>query len=70
MHRDVVDLPCSLSSLAVALRERRLSPVEVVRAVLERVGSGNARPNAFITVLAEESLEAAARAEKEIDRGR
>ncbi len=58
-----MELPGTLAALAGALRERRLSPVEVVRAVLERVEERDGELNAFITVLAEEALDAAARAE-------
>jgi aspartyl-tRNA(Asn)/glutamyl-tRNA(Gln) amidotransferase subunit A len=60
------NLPRSLAALAAALRERRLSPVEVVNALLERIESEDAKLNAFITVLPERALEEAARAEKEI----
>ncbi len=73
MHRDATDLPHSLSDLARALRERRLSPVEVVGAVLERIESENPKLNVFVIVLPERALEEAARVEKEIlageDRG-
>ncbi|MCA1717816.1 MAG: hypothetical protein LC781_13685 [Actinobacteria bacterium] len=60
------NLPLSLAALAAALRERRLSPVEVVNTLLERIESEDAKLNAFITVLPERALEEAARAEKEI----
>jgi len=60
------NLPTSITTLAAALRERRLSPVEVVNALLERIESEDARLNAFITVLPERALEEAARAEGEI----
>jgi len=60
------NLPLSLAALAAALRERRLSPVEVVNALLERIDSKDAKLNAFITVLPERALEEAARAEEEI----
>ena len=59
-------LPRSLAALAAALRERRLSPVEVVNALLERIDSEDTKLNAFITVLPERALEQAARAEGEI----
>ena len=59
-------LPRSLAALAAALRERRLSPVEVVNALLERIESEDTKLNAFITVLPERALEQAARAEGEI----
>ncbi len=60
------NLPHSLASLAAALRERRLSPVEVVEALLDRIETADQELNAFITVLPEKALEEAARAEKEI----
>src|SRR5918998_2124881 len=60
------NLPRTLAALATALRERRLSPVEVVGALLERIETVDKELNAFITVLPERALEEAARAEKEI----
>ncbi len=60
------NLPLSLADLAAALRERRLSPVEVVNTLLERIESEDAKLNAFITVLPERAREEAARAEKEM----
>ena len=60
------NLPLSLAALAAALRERHLSPVEVVNTLLERIESEDAKLNAFITVLPERALAEAARAEKEI----
>jgi aspartyl-tRNA(Asn)/glutamyl-tRNA(Gln) amidotransferase subunit A len=64
------DLPRSLTDLARAFRERRLSPVEVVRTLLERIETEDGDLNAFITVLPEKALEEAARAEDEITAGR
>src|SRR5918992_3798772 len=48
----------------------RLSPVEVVGALLERVEVVDRDLGAFITVTGERALEAAARAEAEISAGR
>lgn len=62
------DLPRSLVALSRELRERRLSPVEVLRTLLERIESDVT--NAFITVAAERALEEASRAEAEIMAGR
>jgi aspartyl-tRNA(Asn)/glutamyl-tRNA(Gln) amidotransferase subunit A len=59
----------SLAELSGALRERRASPVEVTRLLLERVDSLNEELNAYVTVLSEEALAAAARAEREISTG-
>jgi aspartyl-tRNA(Asn)/glutamyl-tRNA(Gln) amidotransferase subunit A len=62
------ELPSSLTVLARAFRERRLSPVEVAGALLERIEDEDL--NAFITVTGERALEEAARAEAEILAGR
>ena len=63
------NLPLSLAALATALRERRLSPVEVVGTLLERIEATDEELNAFITVLPEKALGEAARVEKEIQAG-
>jgi len=63
-------LPRSLADLSSAFRERRLSPVEVVRALLERIEAADTDLCAFITVTGERALEEAARAEEEISAGR
>jgi aspartyl-tRNA(Asn)/glutamyl-tRNA(Gln) amidotransferase subunit A len=63
-------LPSSLADLALALRERRLSPVEVVGALLERIEAVDRDLGAFITVTGERALEAASRAQEEITAGR
>ena len=67
MTRDT-DLPRSLATLSRELRERRLSPVEVVKTLLARIESDET--NAFITVTAERALEEASLAEREITAGR
>ena len=67
MTHDVV-LPRSLATLSRELRERRLSPVEVVKTLLARIESDET--NAFITVTAERALEEASLAEREITAGR
>jgi aspartyl-tRNA(Asn)/glutamyl-tRNA(Gln) amidotransferase subunit A len=63
------DLPPSLAALSREIRGRDLSPVEVVRALLERIEAADQRLNAFITVAGEEALREAARAEEEIFAG-
>jgi aspartyl-tRNA(Asn)/glutamyl-tRNA(Gln) amidotransferase subunit A len=63
-------LPRSLTALSRAFREKRLSPVEAVRALLERIRTVDKDLNAFITVTGERALEEAARAEEEIAAGR
>jgi aspartyl-tRNA(Asn)/glutamyl-tRNA(Gln) amidotransferase subunit A len=57
-------LPDSLAGLARAFSERRLSPVEVAGALLERIEAD--RTNSFVTVTAEQALHAAARAERRL----
>jgi aspartyl-tRNA(Asn)/glutamyl-tRNA(Gln) amidotransferase subunit A len=59
----------SAVALATAIRNRRLSPVEVTRAVLARIDRHNPALNALVTVDAEESLRAAARAEAAVMKG-
>ncbi len=58
------DLPRSLADLSGELQARRLSPVEVVRALLGRIEVDES--NSFITVTAVRALEEASRAEAEI----
>jgi aspartyl-tRNA(Asn)/glutamyl-tRNA(Gln) amidotransferase subunit A len=60
----------SAAELAPLLKARRLSPVEVVRAFLDRIEAINPQVNAFITVTGEQALEQARKAEKEIAAGR
>jgi len=59
----------SLSGLAGALRQKKLSSVELTRAHLERIGSLNGALNAFITVNAEGALGQAKQADARIARG-
>jgi aspartyl-tRNA(Asn)/glutamyl-tRNA(Gln) amidotransferase subunit A len=60
----------SISELSSQLRQGAISPVEVVATCLERIEQLNPRLNAFITVLANEALEAAGQAAEEIAAGR
>src|SRR5258706_11934305 len=59
----------SATQIAAAVRERRLSPVEVVREHLERIAEINPRINAFVEVDAERAMEAAGAAEVAVMRG-
>jgi aspartyl-tRNA(Asn)/glutamyl-tRNA(Gln) amidotransferase subunit A len=63
-------LPRSLATLSQAFREKRLSPVEIVGALLERIEAVDKDLGAFITVTGERAREAASRAEGEIMAGR
>src|SRR5258706_3708246 len=60
----------SCAELAPLLKARKLSPVEVVRAFLDRIEAVNPRVNAFITVTGEQAIEQARKAEREIASGR
>ncbi|HKA53198.1 MAG TPA: amidase [Candidatus Binatia bacterium] len=51
------------------IRARQLSPVELVRAYLERIEKLNPSVNAYLTVTAEEALAAATAAEQAVMRG-
>jgi aspartyl-tRNA(Asn)/glutamyl-tRNA(Gln) amidotransferase subunit A len=64
------DLPRSLTDLARAYLERRLSPIEAVGTLLGRIEAADGELNAFITVTGERALEEAAQAEAEILAGR
>src|ERR1700723_1503745 len=59
----------ALVELAPRLRRREISPLELTRACLDRIGKLNPELNAFITVTAESALAEARTAEAEISRG-
>ena len=46
----------SVAQLAALIRKRRLSPVELTNALLERIGALDSQLNAFITVTADLAL--------------
>jgi aspartyl-tRNA(Asn)/glutamyl-tRNA(Gln) amidotransferase subunit A len=58
-----------VAELAPLLETRKLSPVEVVRAYLDRIEAVNPKVNAFITVTRERALEEARKAERDITAG-
>jgi aspartyl-tRNA(Asn)/glutamyl-tRNA(Gln) amidotransferase subunit A len=60
----------SASELGPLIKARKVSPVEVTQAFLERVDSLNPKLNAFITITREQAIERAQQAEKEIQSGR
>ena len=68
MTHGAEDLPRSLAELSRELRAGRLSPVEVVRALLGRIERDET--NAFITVTADMALERAQLAEEELRAGK
>lgn len=65
------DLPyLSMVDAAAAIKARRLSPVELTSALLDRIDRLNGSIGAFLTVTRDEALAAARTAEQEIARGR
>lgn len=59
-----------VAELGARIAARKVSPVEVVQAFLDRIGQVNERLNAFVTVTADRALAAAREAEAEIAGGR
>ena len=59
----------TLADAAAQLRDRKLSPVELTRACLDRIDRLNPTLNAFITVTADQAMSAAREAESEIAAG-
>jgi len=64
------DVLQNLRDVSEAIRQRLVSPVEVVTTCLDRIERLQPRLNAFITVTADAALRAAKTAEKEIEQGR
>jgi aspartyl-tRNA(Asn)/glutamyl-tRNA(Gln) amidotransferase subunit A len=64
-----MSIPRTISELAPLLRQKKISPVELTQACLERIEKLNPTLNAFVTVTAESALAAARAAETEIARG-
>jgi aspartyl-tRNA(Asn)/glutamyl-tRNA(Gln) amidotransferase subunit A len=62
-------LRLGISEAVKLIRARQLSPVELVRAYLERIEALNPSVNAYLTVTAEEALAAAATAEQVVMQG-
>jgi aspartyl-tRNA(Asn)/glutamyl-tRNA(Gln) amidotransferase subunit A len=59
----------SLTEASALIKARRLSPVELTQAILDRVDRLDGAVGAFITVTRDEALRAARQAEQEIARG-
>jgi aspartyl-tRNA(Asn)/glutamyl-tRNA(Gln) amidotransferase subunit A len=59
----------SAADLAAMIRNRVVSPVEIMRATLERIERSQPQLNAFITIAAEPALNAARKAESALMRG-
>ena len=60
----------SVTELAPLIKARKLSPVELVQAFLDRIESVNPKVNAFITVTGEHAIKEARKAEREIAAGK
>jgi len=65
--QDLCYMPAT--ALAAAIRAKKLSPVELVRAVLARLDETNDRINAFCTLTEEDATRAARQAENAVMRG-
>jgi aspartyl-tRNA(Asn)/glutamyl-tRNA(Gln) amidotransferase subunit A len=59
----------TISQLSELFRQKKLSPVEITQACLQRIHELNPTLNAFITITTEQALQQAAVAEKEIKNG-
>ena len=58
------------SEMALAIKKKTLSPLEIVNALLPRIEGINSQVNAYCTVAADQARETAKRAEGEVMRGR
>ena len=67
MHDDIAWMPAT--EMAAAIREKRLSPVEVARAMLERIDAINPALNAYVLVTREMAMKQAQDAEAAVMRG-
>ena len=68
MNGELLDL--SIAELAQLLRDRKVSPVEVTQATLDRIAKIDPQLKSFITVTGEQAMTAARSAEGEIAAGR
>ena len=59
----------SIAEVSHLIQQRKISPVDLVKACLERIERLQPQLNAFITVTAESALQAAEKAEREIQQG-
>ncbi|MBI4337166.1 MAG: Asp-tRNA(Asn)/Glu-tRNA(Gln) amidotransferase subunit GatA [Chloroflexi bacterium] len=60
----------SIIEAAGLVKQRKLSPVELVRAHLDRIERLNPKLNAFITVMGDSALREARKAEREVQQGK
>jgi len=59
----------SASDLAQAIKKKKLSPVEIVKSLLERVNNVNPKINAYVTIVADSALAQAREAEIAVMKG-
>ncbi len=59
----------SATELADNIKEKQISPVEVVRAYLDRIEAVDSKVNAYITVMADDALDAARQSEADVIAG-
>src|SRR5690348_630479 len=64
------ELPSTIASAAEALHARRLSSVELTRALLERAHAAQDTIGAFVTFTEEQALSAAEQADRDFAQGR
>ena len=57
-----------VSALAGLIRAKKLSPVELVKAFLQRINEINSKLNAYLTIAADEAMASAQRAETAVIR--
>lgn len=67
MHDEIAWM--SATQMASAVREKKLSPVEITQALLERIGALNPALNAYILVTADMAMDQARAAEEAVVRG-
>ena len=63
-------LHASIAEIAAQIRKGEISPVELIKATLEKIDQCEPQLNAFITVFRKESLDSARRAEAEMRSGK
>ncbi len=59
----------SATEIADNIKEKQISPVEVVRAYLDRIEAVDSKVNAYITVMADDALDAARQSEADVIAG-
>jgi Asp-tRNA(Asn)/Glu-tRNA(Gln) amidotransferase A subunit family amidase len=60
----------TISALAPLLKKKEISPLEITKSYLERIGKLNPKLNAYLAMAGDDALAAARKAEKEIRQGK